>query len=105
MFSKVLEKMAAPIQRSALPISVHNISNSDKQTAKQALLQTQKFIRSAPGTDLVQNFRECGGLKRLISVLKSSDVELVDLSLSVLATCCREPASREYVSFNKDLWF
>ena len=94
-------KMAAPFHRSSLQISVHNLSNSDKQIAKQALLHTQKFIRSAPGTEPVQHFRECGGLKRLISILKSSDLELVDLSLSVLATCCREPASRECVSLTQ----
>ena len=78
--------------------ALRNFPNLEQQQNKKALVLVQNYIRSSRGTEPVRKFRDCGGLDKLILVLKSSDVELLDLGLSIVATCCREQAARIRVS-------
>ncbi|XP_006811986.1 uncharacterized protein LOC102807296 [Saccoglossus kowalevskii] len=81
-------------------ISKLKFSESAKILTDGLLRIRKEFIRRSDG---VERFRQLGGLKPLLNLVKKPNDQIVDISLSILANCCLEEETRRQINVLKGI--
>ena len=87
---------------------VSKLRNNSSNNIQVYLREIQSLLRKSKGLDVACDFRKSGGLDEVVKVVQSCSevedndeskvVQVLDLALSVLATCCREQETKTRVS-------